>query len=153
MYGKVISIFRFAKNYIKEKLATEVFYLPTGVVKTVFYDKHDNYHRDGDKPAVIGCCESTGAVLYQHYYQHGQLHRENDKPAYVRYNLTTGKISLEEYYVNGQQHRASGKPTHISYDSSGAIKFESFVDEHGTHARGVLYNQSSGHYNKPHTPT
>ena len=60
-------------------------------------DQHQyQYHRDGDKPAII-CID--GMLTW---YQNGQRHRDGDKPAFI------GRDSHLEWYKNGDQHRICG---------------------------------------------
>ena len=58
--------------------------------------KNGQWHRDGDKPAVIA---SNGSL---YWYQNGKRHRDGDKPAWID---ADGKLL---WYQNGLCHRSFG---------------------------------------------
>jgi len=60
------------------------------------------YHREGDKPAVIN---PNGILVY---YKEGKCHREGDKPAVI--DFISGSVS---YYKEGKYHRDGDKPAFI----------------------------------------
>jgi len=64
------------------------------------------YHREGDKPAVI---YSDGAI---EYWKEGKRHRDGDKPAFIYPN---GAI---EYWKEGNRHRDGDKPAYIYSDGT-----------------------------------
>jgi hypothetical protein len=64
-------------------------------------NKEDQFHRDGDKPAII---HSDGA---QFWYKNGKLHRDNG-PAVIYANGTL------RWYFNGELHREDDKPTVVT---------------------------------------
>lgn len=47
------------------------------------------------------------------YHRHDQRHREGDKPAVLKFEIKDGvkNIRLEEYYYSGEEHRDNGLPS------------------------------------------
>jgi hypothetical protein len=68
--------------------------------------KNDEYHRDGDKPAII---RADGTLAW---LKNGQYHRDGDKPAYI---TSTGVL---DWYKNGKWHRDGDLPARIGYDNT-----------------------------------
>jgi hypothetical protein len=79
------------------------------------WKKNGQYHRDGDKPAII---MQKGN---REWYQHGMKHRNGDKPAVI-YDST------RKYYMNDQLHRIGG-PAVI--DFRGERWFQYGVEQEG----------------------
>ena len=71
------------------------------IFDTIYFYKNDEFHRDGDKPAIIYL---NGT---QKYYKNGKSHRDGDKPAVIYPNGT------KHYYKNGRLHRDRNKPAVI----------------------------------------
>jgi hypothetical protein len=71
--------------------------------------KNGQYHRDGDKPAVIG---ATGTLIW---WKNGQVHRDGDMPAVI---LADGSL---EWYKNGVYHRVGDKPSLI--EATGSLQW------------------------------
>jgi len=57
---------------------------------------NDNYHREGDKPAI------EYASGTKEWFKNGKRHREGDKPAII---LADG---TKEWHVNDERHRENG---------------------------------------------
>ncbi len=64
---------------------------------------NDDYHREGDKPAIE---RADGAKFW---FKNDKRHREGDKPAIIRVDGT------KEWHVNGKRHRENGAAVeHVS---------------------------------------
>lgn len=104
------------------------------LVKVVFLNDKNEYHREENEPAVIKYNE-RGNISSKFWYQNGKLHRDGDKPAIIRYSKIQ-RPKLLEWYQNGNKHRDGDLPAEIYYDNKGYIRSESFMQHGNVHRDG-----------------
>lgn len=97
-----------------------------------WYDEHNRYHRDGDKPAVVRKT-IQGRVLSEEYYCHGKLHREV-LAAVVMYDVITGKVIKTQWANDGHPHRDDSRlPTDLYYCNGELARAEWHNKDHKLH--------------------
>jgi antitoxin component YwqK of YwqJK toxin-antitoxin module len=71
------------------------------VVNELFY-KNNEYHREGDLPAVIHYF-ADGSIVNKLFYKNNLCHREGDLPAEIHYRKDSS-VESERFYKDGQEY-------------------------------------------------
>lgn len=124
--GKLIS-----KKIISDSEYVTYDYYDSGELEYVTYYKNGEYHRDGDKPAVV-LYHRGGGVKHNEYFKNGELHRDGDKPAVTEWHTEDNKKS-ESYYKNGKLHREGDKPAVTEWHWRNKKKYESYYEDGEKH--------------------
>ena len=73
-----------------------------GSVEREWFYKQGQFHREGDRPALVWYRED-GSVKSEYFYKQGHFHREGDHPAMILYR-EDGSVKLEEFWKRGQRY-------------------------------------------------
>jgi len=73
-----------------------------GSVRSEWFYKEGQLHREGDRPALIHY-RADGSVCSELFYKEDQLHREGDRPASIHYRAD-GSVKSESFYKECQKY-------------------------------------------------